>query len=477
MADHLYPFQIEGVDFLVKTKRALLGDDMGLGKTAQAITACKRLNAQKILVICPNSVKYVWQREFEKWEPSYDVRVVVGDKQQRLDQIWGTAQVVVINFEIVREWQVKVTKELKQTDELKALLSQTWDVMIIDEAHRVKSRHAQVTKAVTRLARQSTHNLFLLTGTPIMNRPDELWTLLRAISPKQFTSYWRFVQSYCHVYHDGFGWVVGNLLPYRVAPLREVLSHFAIRRTKNEVLQDLPEKTVQQVWVNLENDQLRVYREMAKTMWTELEGKVVSAAVVIAQITRLKQIAIDPKLMLSEDSPLEGAKVDALGDILEGAGDQKVVVFSQFARALRKLSATLKIPHAMVTGDVTGKAREDSIQRFQTDSDCRVLLASIPAGGQGITLTAASIAVFLDKAWTPAMNIQAQDRLHRIGQKKPVTIIELLAAGTVEEGIEKLLNSKIETFRKLFELDWTEVVSQGPLISKEELRELLRSED
>lgn len=437
LANTLYDYQRVGTSFLSKAGRAILGDDMGLGKTIQAIAACAELKTERVLIICPNSLKLNWEREVQRWLPGSKTQVIDGVRAKREEQLKNTeANFIIINFEAVR-----IHKDM---------LAWGWDALIIDEAHRVKNRKAQQTKAVQAIAKQA-KNVFHLTGTPIMNKPDEIWSLLNILDPKKYSSFWRFVNQYCHVWDNGYGKVIGEAKDPQA--FRDMLAPYMIRRTKAEVLKDLPSKTIQKQYVRLMDGlQQRAYKQMEKEMVAEFaEGNEVAAPVVIAQITRLKQLAVSPALLGGED---ESAKLDAMMEIIESAGDQKVVVFSQFAEAIKLASKRLEakgIDHGILIGEVKAEERAKNIDRFQNDPNCKVFLASIQAGGVGITLTSASIAIFLDKHWTPAINNQAADRLHRIGQENPVTIIELIAEGTVEEWIEELLKDKSDTFDSLID--------------------------
>lgn len=434
----LFPFQRDGVKRLVNTPRMLLGDDMGLGKTLQAIATCEVVKAKHVLVICPNSLKWNWEREVKKWAPTRTVAVVDGWPENRVKQIKSAANYTIINYEGAR---------IHEDDLLK-----TWDVLIVDEAHAAKNRDAKRTKAVKHISSYA-KRLYLVTGTPIMNRASELWSLLNMIDSKSFRSYWKFVEKYCDVEYNGFGYEVYDITnpsDPRVQELQQVLASLMVRRLKHEVIKDMPSKTVTQRWIDLEEEQQRIYDDMERKMLAKLKtGEEVSVSVIIAQIMRLKQIAVSPSLMLEDSSDVAGAKIDALMDIIEELGEKKLVVFSQFARAITRLHAKLTaagVKCEILVGDVPPEERVKAIERFQTDPTDRVFLATTQAGGVGVTLTAASTAVFLDKCWTPALNIQAQDRIHRIGQTEPVTIIELLARKSVEVRIERMLAHKQDVF-------------------------------
>ncbi len=474
----LYKFQEDGVKRLVFHKRQILADDMGLGKTIQALIAAKELNAERILIVCPNTMKGMrdrtgkflggWAEEIVKWVPEWTIAIVDGDRQSRLEAIEADSNVLIIHYDVLYR-HVDLLEKKK------------WDVIIFDESQRLKSRDTQVTKAARRVSRTS-ECLFFLTGTPIMNRVAEIWTTLNMMFPKdkRFTSFWRFCGDYGYVHKDYWGWVIEDIDDPnhpKIRALRQTLEPILIRRTKPEVLSDMPSKTIKQVWVELTTQQRRIYNEMEEQMLAILEsGEKVSVTVIIAQIMRLKQIALSPGLLSEFDPNIRGAKFDALFEIVESMNGKPLVVFSQFRKALESLALFLgekKISTCLFTGAVDQKKRMTLIDRFQK-GEIPILLVTTQAGGTGVTLTAASTAVFLDKLWTPAMNTQAQDRLHRIGQKEPVTILELLAADTIEERIEKLLQTKQSIIDAVMETD-VQLAERGKQVSHTRLtaRELI----
>jgi len=447
----LFPYQLEGVKFLLDTERALLADEMGLGKTIQAIAACQARNAKPILIICPNTLKWTWKTEIEKWHPGASWAIVEGDKTSRLACIREKAQYTIVNFEMLA--YDRSAKQQVWGEDVSLLVKTKWDTIIIDEAHRIKNRKAQVTKAVHKL---KSRYMYELTGTPILNRAEELWSLLNILYPSVFTSYWRFVERYCEMTNNGWGWQVGVLRPEMYPELKMILDGFSLRRLKSNVLKSLPGKLpVEQIWIRLSGQHRDIYDKMEQDMYAELStGNVITAPIVLAQITRLKQIAIDPTIMLNIDESLSGPKVDALFEIIDNT-EEKVVVFSQFARVVDRLGLACNskgIKYVKITGEVTGSDREVAVQTFQADPAYRVFLCGIKSGGVGITLTAAHIAVFMDKYWSPAINWQAQERLDRIGQTEKVSVIEILASDTIEERIEQMLDSKTEQFGALFDI-------------------------
>lgn len=444
---NLRNYQRVGANFLLRAGSAILADDMGTGKTLQAITATEASQAQRVLVICPNTIKRNWANELKMWAGKDSV-IISGAKKAREAQLNGYKEgYLIINYEGVR-----IHKDFLQGIH--------WDVLILDEAHKIKNRKAQQTVAIQKIKAE---RVFLLTGTPMLNRAWELWSLLHRLAPKQFRSFWNFSKRFCNVVSNGYGMSIEPGTSAQEKQLKNLLEAFMIRRTKAEILPELPEKVLHRHTVVLTPAQKRIYKQMADDMLAKLKtGEVVGAPVVIAQITRLRQIAISPKLIGEEDG--ESSKIDALLELVEeNIGHRKIVVFSQFRGAIDLVQEELHqkgINTVRVTGSESQEERAENTVKFQTDENTRVMLATIEAGGLGLTWTAADLCIFLDRHWTPGINTQAEDRLHRLGQKKSVDIINLVAEGTVEEYIENLLAKKQMSF---------EAVINGKEVSLEDL--------
>lgn len=430
----LRDYQKVGVNFLVKAKRAIEGDDMGLGKTVQAIMAREVEQADRALVICPNTIKGVWEDEIKKWT-NRETLVVGGAAKQRQKAIESfSGGYLIINYESAR-----LHPELQKG---------RWDVMICDEAHRLKNRRALQTQFIRKI---KSDRVYLLTGTPMMNRREELWSLLNILYPKTFTSFWRFVDRYCQKETNFYGTAILPGTDEQTEELRLLLQPIMIRRCKEDVLTELPDKIYQRLSVELTGRQKVMYDQMERESMAILSQGAVAAPVVIAQITRLRQIAVGAQLLDPEiDS---SAKFIALDDLLEDhLENHKVVVFSQFRRAIELLQDRYTAQGrawVAVTGTVAQDDRTEATRRFQTDPACRIMLSTIQAGGVGLTWTAADIVVFLDRNWNPALNRQAEDRLHRIGQKNSVTVVDIMARGTVEEWMEDLRTGKQEDTDKV----------------------------
>ena len=435
-AAHLYGFQRVGVKFLTQARRVILADDMGLGKTVQAIVACEELQAQRVLVVCLNSLKGNWYNEIQKWVPHQQTTVLRGTRTQR-DALLHAFQAgfLVVNYEAVRP-----SKSKSQPSLLDTLAGIPWDVLIVDEAHNMKNRKAAQTAGVRMLATQ-TGTVYLLTGTPILNRVDELWSPLHVLYPKRYASFWGFVEKHTAVYRNRYGWVVDGK-PTQPVVLRKEIAPLFLRREKEEVFPDMPRKIYQDVWLDLEGEQQRIYRDIEHQAMTQIdENTTVITPGILAQLTRCKQVAISPGLIGGEST---GVKLDALMDIVLGT-EQKVLVFSQYAQAVElaaSLMQTAGVKHVTFTGDTPEAERSAVVHQFQTDPTIKVFLATTQAGGVGLTLTAASLVVFLDKHWTPAVNEQAVDRTRPHLQTQPVHTIYLLCRNTVDELVENVLSGK-----------------------------------
>ena len=424
--DKLRPYQKVGAEFLTMAGRAILADEMGLGKTVQALRAAVQLDDENLLVICPNILKTHWRKEVEKWT-DYEPAVVRGGPELRANVIQEDGDVTIVNEALVRPG-----------NDLDVLKEQDYDLVIADEAHHFKNRDAQQTEGFHKLANNAQH-LFELTGTPIQNRVEELWSLLHAVDPDRYSSFWRFVKKHADAHPGRFGWEIADH-PTDPEALQKELQPYLLRRTNDELKDELPEKNTRKYWVNLTGEQQRLYDEMEENFVAEVQdGEYVSAPAVLSQITRLKQIAIAPAL-IGGGGP--SAKLKALRGIINRDESEQFVVFSQFKKPLAMAAQLVDGATALLTGDVAEEERANLVDDFERGR-LQVLCATIAVAGHGLDLTAASNVIFLDKHWTPANNEQAVARVYRSGQDEQVQVTELLASGTIEEYIEMLLDDKV----------------------------------
>jgi SNF2 family DNA or RNA helicase len=443
----LFPFQQEDVDYLSGQRSCLIANEMGTGKTYEAIAMDLSIRANldegRTLVVAPlTTLESTWQYHFEELT---DLDVTVLNPKDRIGS-WSdflrAGDVLCVHWEALR-----LMPELAKIP---------WQHVIADECHRAKNRKAQQTRALKTIP-----TLFktAMSGTPVVNRPDELWSILNWLYPKQYSSYWRFFNKYVQTQtkYAGarqFKEIIG---PMNVEELRDEIRPFYVRRRKQDVLKDLPDKYYTKIHVNLVPEQRRVYESMRKEMiaWIgEQQEDVLAAPVVIAQLTRLQQFScayaeIDPesgRVRLIEPS----SKLDALEEILDDTEEQ-VVVFSRFRQLIKLLDARLRhrgIPAVTLTGETPQADRAGAVADFQS-GNARVFAGTIAAGGVGITLHSSSTVVFLDRDWSPALNAQAEDRLHRIGQRNAVQVIDIVARNTVDLGRDAKLDLKKSWIRQI----------------------------
>ncbi len=449
----LFDYQREAVNRMLFEPGFILGDEMGLGKTYQALAELREYAAQdhrtdatyKVLIVAPKSVHSVWEDAIVAMGLDWPVLAVDGAHKANVAKYRNGF--LIVNSEALRL--------------IPALALHHWDYVIADEAHVFKNRQAKRTKALKKI--KADHKR-ALSGTPFINRPDELWSLLNWLDKKNYGSYWRFFEEYID-YEIGYP---GNYKiikgPKNVDKLRELLKPIMIRRLKADVLKELPDKYYTTIRVDLTPQQRKAYDEMRKDSlaWIEQQptDAPVAAPMVLARLTRLRQFASaygvveaapDVELPTSVRMAEPSSKLDALMDILSDTSEP-IVVFSQFKQliqlAAERTEKTLGKEYVAFTGDTPQRARANMIERFQR-GDVPIFFATLQAGGVGITLHRASTVVFLDRAWSPAMNMQAEDRLHRIGQKNAVQVINIAANDTVDQVVEEKLELKWDWIKRI----------------------------
>jgi SNF2 family DNA or RNA helicase len=488
--DDLFEFQREAVDKLVPEPAVIIADDMGLGKTVEAVAldvirrkkylhmVNNRALPKKTLVLCPLSVISNWEDHFAEWAPHLKVYSI--DRKNRVAfenaLVIGRADVFICHWDVVRL--------------IPELAKHTWFHVIADEAHRVGNREAQVT---VRSKKIKWRFLSELTGTPCTSKPQQFWSLLNWAKPRRFTSFHRFFNHHViSVQHRAGGDCPANLgggeiclkdhkVPFNViigvAHERELLDEIApyyVRRLKEDVLEDLPDKYYTTLKVELGAQQRRVYDQMKREMlaWVgEHEDEPLAVSQAVVKLIRLQQLACAyaeitwekkrKRVFTSEQAATLGkaagtagpdqfvyedvrkvrltdpsAKLDALMEVLDANPEKQFVVFSQSKQVVKLFEKRLhskNIPYGILTGDTPQADRGNMVAAFQR-GELRVFTGTIQAGGVGITLTAASTVVFLDRSWSPSINKQAEDRLHRIGQKEAVQVIDIVARNTVDLG-------------------------------------------
>lgn len=476
----LYPYQRVGVQFLATAGSALMSDEMGLGKTVQTITALEELNAYPALIVAPNSVKAVWEREFKKWTLYRRVAVAGSGAVSAAKAIQavadGEADVLVINWEAIRRAsrlagygnerlaackRCDATSTMKNDDQCerhdKPLNLIPWQAVVADEAHRAKSPKAKQTRALWALGDRAPHR-FALTGTPIANSPADLWSIMRFVAPAEFPAKWPWLERYGQLVPNIFSGgsdVVGFRTDRREEFDRYFLPRF-LRRTKAQVLTDLPPKTYERRDIKLTGKQLKAYDSMKREMLAAVEGGTTAATEVLTQMIRLQQLASAYAELTPEGKPIlsePSTKLDALEEVLEDLGGKKAVVFAASSQLIELAYARLlktREDVGFIIGAVPTEKRGELVEKFQETDEVNVLLLTVGAGGEGITLTAADTAIFLQRPWSAVLNAQAEDRLHRIGQEaENVTYIDLVTTDTIEEKVFDALAAKAGKLEEL----------------------------
>jgi SNF2 family DNA or RNA helicase len=436
----LYSFQLLGVLFLAFTERALLGDDMGLGKTVQALGAAHLLREQRgirrVLVICPASVKRQWAREIARFS-GLPATVIGGTKARRAKQYADPGFFIILNYELVLR-------------DFATILELAPDLIILDEAQRIKNWQAQTTRRIKELP---TPYAFVLTGTPLENRLEELYSVVQFLDPALLGPAWQFIAD--HVVQDEWGAVIG----YKdLEGVRHAIAPIFLRRRKADVLAELPPRVDNFYWVDLTAEQARLYRQMEKELLellTRREWTYEDRKLVLAKVTYLRELADAAQLVAPDVTA--SSKLNELLTLVPDllAEGHKLLIFSQWERMTRLAADALLlrgIPSLRLHGGVGQQARAELERRFMEEPEARVLL-STDAGGQGLNLQAASYVINLDLPWNPARLEQRIARAHRMGQAHTVNVVNLVASDTIENRVLDVLYAKQALFTELFDTD------------------------
>lgn len=481
----LRPYQTQAVEFLVWAKHAILADEMRLGKTPESLVAAKTVGGLPALIVTPNSVKFQWEEAVHTWWPEARPVIVRGSAGQRratLETIAaGEADVAIINWEALRlhsrvagygsvvaiarceqhggDGRVTPAKCEAHPRELNEI---PWRVVIADEAHKAAHPRAKQTRALWAVAADAEYR-WALTGTPVLNTPEDLWSLGHWIAPEDFPGKTSFIERYGLVGWNPFGGLeVMGLREDTKAELFSFLDPRFMRRTREMVMQWLPEKIYTERTVEMGTKQAKAYKEMATEMLTELETGTTYVTNSLAKLTRLRQFAsayavLEPVTESAEvDADPEAAtrtrlrlsspscKVDALVEIAEELGGDSAVVFAELKQLVNMAGAALvKAGYDVgyVTGDVKDDERNEQVRDFQR-GDLQFLMVTLGAGGEGLTLDRADIAIFLQRSFSLAKNRQAEDRI--VGQHAGpgLQIIDVVTANSIEARVKEVLADK-----------------------------------
>lgn len=417
-----FPYQLEGVAFLFPRRAAILADEMGLGKTMQAITAIRLLlrcgEIRRVLLVCPKPLVTNWRHEFELWAPEIPVMVIEGDPARRRWQ-WelSTVPVKIANYELLPRDQ-----EFFTATDNSGHPKVTFDLVVLDESQRIKNRSGATSQAARAISRKRS---WALTGTPVENSTEDLVGIFEFLSP---------------------GFLTPDLKPQRLG-LR--IADYVLRRTKDQVLSDLPPKILRDAEVELTPEQRMTYDLAEKEGILRLSemGREITIQHVFELVIRLKQICnFDPVTGAS-------AKMERLEADLEELADsgRKAIVFSQWVNTLEEIGRRLPQYRPLYFhGRIPPDQREEIIRRFRDDPHHRVLLMSYGAGSVGLNLQFVNYVFLFDRWWNPAVEDQAINRAHRIGAAGPVIVTRFLTLDTIEQRINSILEQKRVLFETIF---------------------------
>ncbi len=449
----LREYQIDGFKWL-KTLASfgfggILADDMGLGKTLQIISFISSDDESKpSLIVCPMSLVYNWQNECEKWGLKCPVRLIIGGAEERLQAIENISSNQKILY-------------ITSYDSLRrdiSLYTARFRFVIADEAQFIKNQFAQKSEAIKSLKSEIN---FALTGTPIENGLSDLWSIFDYLMPGYLSNYSRFKSRYealiMHQDNEAL-----DKLQKRITP-------FILRRTKKDVLKELPDKIEEYYYCKMQNKQKEVYDAYVGKLKDDIKG---DGNKVLSLITRLRQICITPELIFQE--PFENTKINMAIDLIKSSVDanHRILLFSQFAQSFPIISKELDkmgIKHFILDGVTKAKTRIEMVDEYNNNEDIKVFIISLKAGGTGLNLVGADMVIHLDPWWNVSAENQATDRAYRIGQTKNVHVIKLICKDTIEEKVVKLQNVKRELAESVVHSDEQHKIK----LSKEDILELL----
>jgi SNF2 family DNA or RNA helicase len=418
-----------------------LADDMGLGKTLQAITFLQyvkeKYKAPTSLIICPTSLIFNWQNELDKFAPTLKYHIYYGQGRVVDDLDLHSFDLIITSYGVAR-------------NDVEVLMGFGWEYMILDESQTIKNPDAGITRA---LQLYKARNKFILSGTPMQNNTFDLYAQFNFLNPGLLGTRDFFRHEFASPIDRNANKDVSILL-------KNIIKPFMLRRTKAEVANDLPEKTESIIWCQMSEEQQEMYDTYkdfyrgALTQKIAADGMAKAGIYILEGLLRLRQICDDPRLIKETDKPTSsGVKIkEIIREIKENIGDHKILVFSQFVEMLTLIRQDLdehRITYAYLDGGTNATKRKNEVTNFQENEDVKVFLISLKAGGVGLNLTAADYVYIVDPWWNPAVEQQAIDRVHRIGQKNNIFAYKMICKGTVEEKILKLQEKKLNLSRDL----------------------------
>lgn len=444
----LFPHQERGVELFVNNPFFANFGEPGTGKTAQVIIAAVRLAIRRVLIVCPSSLILNWAEEFEKWTDRFVVIPVLGDGKKRLKTIQDNVNrkepfAMIINYEAVaaRYDKTKPKRVRVNTNPITNALSGNWGLVACDEHHRAKNHQSATYYGLKQIGAKALRR-WGLTGTPTPNNPLDIWAQIDWIKPGHLNqNFYAFRNQYADIY-TGAGFPMIRKFTNQ-DHLKTLIDAISYRVTKDECLK-LPPKIRVSIPIEMSAKTRKVYDQMLTDLVVEVAGNVVTAEIILTKLLRLQQITSG--YIGDEDGNTHDVgtdKIDALKDLMEDIGDQHVVIMARFASDLPRIRKALGDRDVVeISGAITREDRQAAVTRFQEDNPC-VCIATIQAGGVGLTLTKANVMIYYSRDFSLGNAIQSEDRIHRVGQKSDrVIYYDLLCKGTIDEYIKKVLEGK-----------------------------------
>jgi non-specific serine/threonine protein kinase len=455
LAHVLRPYQVAGYHWLNYLSEVgwggILADDMGLGKTVQALSFLQFYNdtnhSLRAIVVCPTTLMFNWENEIKKFTPDLTYLIHHGGDRTRDREAFAAANVIITTYGTLRS-DIKLLTEIQ------------FDYVILDESQAIKNPQSKVTRAAGLLIAK---NRLCLSGTPLQNNTFDIYAQMNFLNPGMLGTVEYFRNEFATPI-DKFG------EQDRKDHLKKLLYPFILRRTKEQVAKDLPDKTETILFCEMQDDQREIYEAYRNEYRNKILGVINEQGIAKSQLTilqglmKLRQICDSPAIMNEPEAyPNHSIKLEEIGrEITENISNHKALIFSQFLGMLALIKEKLKaleVPFEYFDGSTSATERERAINRFQSDDTCRVFLISLKAGGVGLNLTAADYVYIVDPWWNPAVEQQAIDRTHRIGQTKNIFAYRMICKDTIEDKILQLQEKKRSLARDLIADDSTFVKS------------------
>jgi len=436
----LRAYQLQDVHYLKSIPSAAVLNQPRTGKTPTIIETIRQRGTMFNLIITPASLQHNWKKEIERWHDSAHVYIYAGKHRK---EILTTARNDSANFSTY----LIVSKDTIKRD-TEHFMNHVYDTMVIDEAHFLRNRKTKQTEALNEIGKRVKHR-YALTGTPTVKHPVDIFGILHFLYPDKFSSYWDFIKRYFHTASNGFAVEVGHLKPHREAELKDIIDAISTQRQRKDVMEWLPDKQRTTHTVTLNDKQQKIYDQMLNDFFISNETIEIDTINILSQLMRLRQICAEPKLM-NEELNIPSAKTEALMEAIENNTyadqDEPLIIMSMFTSYLNMLKPDLeKLGKrvGMITGQQTNEEKQQAAEDFQAGR-IDILLCNIISAGTGFTLDRGEVIIFLDKAWNPSDNEQAEDRITPTQKERlhKHTIVSFVCENTVEVKIEKTLNDK-----------------------------------